>query len=110
MLLYLGGILLQLIIGASSEGVGTDKAGFPAFLLIVVGQLGAGGGLAGALETNHHDHVRPAFHWQVGLDPGVHQLHQLLEDRLLDEFPLVVTLRHLLEVNAGPDILTKGFH
>ena len=106
----LGGILLQLIIGASSEGVGTDQTGFPAFLLIVVGQLCAGGRLAGALETNHHDHVRPAFHWEVGLDPGVHQLHQLLEDSLLYELPLVVALSHLLEVNAGPNILTKGFH
>ena len=110
MLLNLGGILLQLIIGASSEGVGTHQAGFPAFLLIVVGQLGAGGRLAGALQSNHHDHIGPPFHWEVGLDPRVDQLHQLLEDSLLYELPLVVALGHLLEVNAGPDILTKGFH
>ena len=110
MLLYLGGILLQLIIGASSEGVSTDKTRLPAFLLVVVGQLCAGGRLAGALETNHHDHVRPAFHWQVGLDAGVDQLDQLLEDGLLDELPLVVALSHLLKVNAGANILTKGFN
>ena len=110
MQLNLGGILLQLVIGAGSEGVGTDQTGFPAFLLIVVGQLGAGGRLAGALEPNHHDHIGPAFDWEVGLDPRVHQLDQLLEDGLLYELPLVVTLGHLLEVNAGPNILTKGFH
>ena len=106
----LGGILLQLIIGASSEGVGTDQTGFPAFLLIVVGQLGAGGRLAGALQTNHHDHIGPAFHGDVGFDSGVHQLNQLLEDGLLYELPLVVALSHLLEVNTRPDILSEGFY
>ena len=99
-----------MIIGASSEGISTDQTGFPAFLLIVVGQLGAGGRLAGALQTNHHDHIGPAFDWTVGLDTRVHQLNQLLEDGLLYELPLVVALSHLLEVNAGPNILTKGFH
>ena len=76
----------------------------------MVGELGAGRGLARALQSHHHDNVGSALHWHVGLDTRVHQLDELGEDRLLYELPLVVALRHLLEVNTGADILTQGFH
>ena len=107
---YLGGILLQLVISTSSEGISADKTRFPAFLLVVIGKLSAGGCLPRALQPNHHDHVRSAFHWHVGLHPWVHQLNQLGKHCLLYELPLVVTLGHLLEVNARPNILSEGFH
>ena len=108
--MYLGGVLLQLIVSPSSEGVCTDQTRFPAFLLIVVSQLGAGGGLPGPLQAHHHDHIGPPLDWDVGLDPRVYQFDQLPEDRLLYELPLVVALSHLLEVNTRPDILSEGFY
>ena len=108
--MYLGGILLQLIVSPRSEGVGTNQTRFPAFLLIVVSQLCAGCGLPRPLQSDHHDHVGSPLHWDVGLDPRVHQFDELPEDRLLYELPLVVALCHLLEVNTRSDILSEGFH
>ena len=37
----------------------------------------------------------------------VDQLDELLEDRLLNDLPLVVSLSHLLEVNTGLDIFPE---
>lgn len=35
--------------------------------------------LPAPLETDKHDDVRPILHWLPWLDPGIHQLAQLLE-------------------------------
>ena len=38
----------------------------------------------------------------------IDKLDELLENRLLDDLPLVVALSHLLEVNTGLDIFPKS--
>ena len=70
----LGGVLLQLVVGSGSEGVGAHQARSPALLHVVVGHLCAGGRLSGTLQTDEHDDVGFALDGREGLDAGVHQL------------------------------------
>ena len=50
-------ILLQLIEGTSSEGICTDHAHSPSFLLVVVGHFTASGGLSASLQPDKHDDI-----------------------------------------------------
>ena len=63
----LGGVLFELVIGAGPECVRTHQTRLPALLLIVIGQLGAGGGLPRALETHHHYDIGLTLHGNMGL-------------------------------------------
>merc|ERR1719336_1623939 len=106
----LGGVLLQLIVSPGPEGVGTDQAGLPVLLLVVVGQLGAGGGLTGTLKTDKHDDVRFAFLGLVGLDPGVDKCDKFLKYCLLDDDSLVQALSDFIKVNRFLDIVFQLLH
>ncbi len=51
---------LKLLAGGGAEGVGGAKQHAAALLLPAVGQLGDGGGFAGAVDPDQEDHVRLA--------------------------------------------------
>ena len=56
--LDLGCVHLKLSEGTSTEGICANNSNFPAFLHIVVCELGTGSSLTGTLQTNEHDDVR----------------------------------------------------
>lgn len=83
--LGLGGVLLELIERTGTEGVGAHEAGLPALPLVVVGQLGDGGGLASTLESYEHDDIGLALDQLVGLLAGINQSTELIEHGLAEE-------------------------
>ena len=80
-----GGILFELVEGAGAEGIGADEAGFEAPGTVVAGEFGAGGGFAGALETDEHDDVGFSFFGLEGLGVGINELDEFVKDSLLNE-------------------------
>ncbi|GIX62967.1 telomere elongation protein [Babesia caballi] len=80
--LHLGGVLLQLVEGACAKGVGADERGAPPLALVVVGELGAGGCLAGTLEADEHDDVGLALLGCEGLAVAGEHGDELLDHRL----------------------------
>lgn len=55
--LDLSSIHFELLKGASTEGVRAHQANSVTLLHVVIGELGASGGLTGTLKTDEHNHV-----------------------------------------------------
>ena len=70
----LSGVLLQLIVSSCSEGIGAHETRAPALLHVVVGHLGAGGGLSRTLQTDEHDDIGFALDRCEWLNARIHQL------------------------------------
>ena len=70
----LGGVLLQLVVGAGSERVGTHQTRAPALLHVVVRHLGAGCGLSRTLQADEHDDIWLSLGRCEWFDARVHQL------------------------------------
>ncbi len=98
--LGLGRILLQLVKGAGTEGVGAHQAGPEAARLVVPGELGARCGLSRALQTDEHDDVGFPLLGLEGLGVGVDEADEFVEDGFLDQALLVHGGRELLEVDG----------
>mmetsp|Transcript_29067 Transcript_29067/g.81803 ORF Transcript_29067/g.81803 Transcript_29067/m.81803 type:complete len:282 (+) Transcript_29067:408-1253(+) len=80
----LGGVLLQLVEGSGTERVRAHHGRLPAAPLVVVGELGDGGRLSGALQSDEeHDVGLGALHG-VRLALRRQQPDELLHDDLLD--------------------------
>ena len=82
--LDLGSVHLELSEGAGTEGIRADNADFPAFLHIVVRELGASGSLASTLQTNEHDDVRATSLELICLIRAGKHISELVNDSLLD--------------------------
>ncbi len=72
---------LQLFHGRGAKGVTGGQHDLVALLLKAVGELADGGRLAGAVDTNHQDHVGPGARrngeWlAAGREDGLHVLSQ----------------------------------
>lgn len=105
--LGLGSVLLKLIEGTGSEGIGADQTGAEAPGLVVAGQLGTGRRFSGTLQTDEHDDIGLALLGLEGLGMGVDELDELIEDGLLDQSLLVDGGRQLFEVDGTADRLAQ---
>ena len=88
--LDLGRIHLKLLERTGSERVRAYHAYSPALLHVVVGELGAGGGLARALQPHEHHHVGLTLLKLVGLVFGrLQHVGELLHDGALNQFSYI---------------------
>eukprot|EP00968_Pinguiococcus_pyrenoidosus_P007055 scaffold464_cov244-Pinguiococcus_pyrenoidosus.AAC.2 len=106
----LGGVLLELVKSAGSEGIRAHHRGSPALALVVVRHLGHRGGLAAALEAHEHDDVRAALAHLVRLRPGVEHVGELFEHGALDDFPPVHARGAVVQVHLDLDLLAELAH
>ena len=93
----LRGILFELVVGTGPKSVGADHAALKAFPLIVIRKLRNCGRLAGALESDEHDHVRLALLDLVGLHSRIDNIDQLIYYCSLYEFPSICPSNFLLQ-------------
>ena len=80
--LGLGRILLELIEGTGTEGIGANEGSLEASCLVPAGELGTSGGLTSTLETDKHDNVGLALLGLVGGGVGIDELDEFVKDGL----------------------------
>ena len=71
-------ILLDLIIGTSTEGICANQGRFPTFFLVIICQFCTRRGLSRTLQTDKHDYVGFSSLRLVGFDTRIDQLNQFL--------------------------------
>ena len=98
---------LQLLDGGGTVDVAGHEQRALALLLHQRGELGAVGGLAGALQTDEHDHARRLAGYVELLVVAAHQRAELLVDYLDDHLRGREALEHLRALRALADALYK---
>mmetsp|Transcript_2630 Transcript_2630/g.8188 ORF Transcript_2630/g.8188 Transcript_2630/m.8188 type:complete len:352 (+) Transcript_2630:767-1822(+) len=94
-----GAVLLQLVEGARTEGVGAHERTLEALALVHVRVFGACGGLAGSLQPDEHDDVGALLLRLVRLLARVEHAAQLVAHRLLEHLAFIHPRREGLYIH-----------
>lgn len=112
--LDLSSIHLKLFEGTSTECVRAHEADSPPLLHVMICELGACRGLAGALQPHEHHHVGFPLLVLIGRVLTVEHVSQLVHHRLLYHFPYVYTFSAPVVVHVlrylSLDLILEPFH
>ncbi|THY32035.1 Rrp15p-domain-containing protein [Aureobasidium pullulans] len=80
--LCFGSILLQLVEGTSTEGIGANQGSLEASRLVPAGELGTSSCFTGTLETDEHDDIGFALLGLIRGIVGIDKLDEFIKDGL----------------------------
>lgn len=99
----LGGILLQLIKGSSTECICTHNSHLPALSQVVEGVFCTGCCLSTSLERHKRHYIALASGEFEGFHSWIHQFAQFIKDRSLNKSAFVHSIGQLMKINSLPN-------